>query len=96
VIVGGENGNRVTGGIGRQLRAVLLSPFIRQRLTMFVSTGDHSFVERLAAHLDSGEVVPAIQSRYTLDEAIDAMRHLESGTASGKIVVRVDSDERPR
>ncbi len=96
VIVGGENGNRVTGGIGRQLRAVLLSPFVRQRLTMFISTGDRSFIERLAAHLESGEVVPAIQSRYTLDDAIDAMRHLESGTASGKIVVRADSNEDPR
>jgi NADPH:quinone reductase-like Zn-dependent oxidoreductase len=96
VIVGGENGNRVTGGIGRQLRAVLLSPFIRQRLAMFVSTGDRSFIERLAAHLESGDVVPAITSRHTLDDATDAMRHLESGTASGKIVVRIDSTEHPR
>ena len=31
VIVGGEDGNRVTGGIGRQLRAVALSPFVSQR-----------------------------------------------------------------
>lgn len=96
VIVGGENGNRVTGGIGRQLRAVLLSPFVRQRLTMFISTGDRSLIERLAAHLESGDVVPAIQSRYTLDDAIDAMRHLESGTASGKTVVRIDSSKDPR
>lgn len=28
VIVGGEDGNRFTGGIGRQLRAVALSPFV--------------------------------------------------------------------
>jgi len=34
VIVGGENGGRVTGGFGRQLRALALSPFLRQRLTM--------------------------------------------------------------
>lgn len=96
VIVGGENGNRVTGGIGRQLRAVLLSPFIRQRLTMFVSTGDRSFIERLAAHLESGDVVSAIQNRYTLDDATDAMRHLESGKSSGKTVIRVDSSENGR
>jgi NADPH:quinone reductase-like Zn-dependent oxidoreductase len=96
VIVGGENGNRVTGGIGRQLRAVLLSPFVRQRLTMFISTGDRSFIERLAAHLESGEVVPAIQSRYALDDAIDGMRHLESGTASGKTVIHLDSSKDSR
>ena len=91
VIVGGENGNRVTGGIGRQLRAVLLSPFIHQRLTTFMSKERHGFVEQLAAYLESGDVVPAIQSRYTLDHATDAMRHLASGTANGKTVIRIDS-----
>jgi NADPH:quinone reductase-like Zn-dependent oxidoreductase len=90
VIVGGENGNRVTGGIGRQLRAVLLSPFIRQRLTMFMSTGQPSFIERLATHLEAGDVVPAIGGRYTLDDATDAMRQLGSGTAGGKMVIRID------
>jgi NADPH:quinone reductase-like Zn-dependent oxidoreductase len=91
VIVGGENGNRVTGGVGRQLRAVLLSPFVGQRLTTFMSKEHHGFVERLAAFLESGEVVPAVQSRYTLDDATDAMRHLEAGAVSGKIVVQVDT-----
>jgi NADPH:quinone reductase-like Zn-dependent oxidoreductase len=75
---------------------VLLSPFVRQRLTMFISTGDRSFIERLAAHLESGEVVPAIQSRYALDDAIDGMRHLESGTASGKTVIHLDSSKDSR
>lgn len=89
VIVGGENGNRVTGGIGRQLRAVLLSPFVDQRLTTFISKEHHGFVERLAAYLDSGEVVPAIQGRYVLDDTVDAMRHLGSGRSSGKTVIRV-------
>jgi NADPH:quinone reductase-like Zn-dependent oxidoreductase len=63
---------------------------------MFISTGDRSFIERLAAHLEAGDVVPAIQSRYTLDDAIDAMRHLESGTARGKTVIHLDSSKDPR
>jgi NADPH:quinone reductase-like Zn-dependent oxidoreductase len=96
VIVGGENGNRVTGGIGRQLRALLLSPFVRQRLTTFMSKERHGFVERLAAYLESGEVVPAIGSRYTLGDADTAMRHLGSGMSSGKTVIRVDSGDDPR
>lgn len=96
VIVGGENGNRVTGGIGRQLRAVLLSPFVRQRLTTFMSKERHGFVEQLAVFLESGAVAPAIQSRYSLDDATDAMRHLGSGTSSGKTVIHVDRSEDPR
>ena len=96
VIVGGENGNRVTGGFGRQLRAVALSPFVRQRLTMFMSTEHHSFVERLAVYLGSGEVVPAIRSRFPLERAVEAMRQLESGTSSGKTVIRIDGGGDPR
>ena len=35
VITGGEEGGSFSGGMNRQLRAVALSPFLRQRLTMF-------------------------------------------------------------
>lgn len=96
VIVGGEDGNRITGGIGRQLRAVLLSPFVRQRLTTFMSKEHHRSVEQLAAHLESGDVVPAIRNTHTLDDATDAIRRFESGTASGKTVVRIGDSRDPR
>ena len=35
VIVGGEDAGRVTGGMGRQLRAIALSPLCRIPATMF-------------------------------------------------------------
>lgn len=89
VIVGGEGGGRFTGGIGRQVRAVMLSPFVRQRLTMFIATEHHSFIERLATHLASGAVVPAIDRTVTLDEVPDAIRALEAGRVRGKMVVQV-------
>ncbi|NNE96208.1 MAG: NAD(P)-dependent alcohol dehydrogenase [Acidimicrobiales bacterium] len=89
VIVGGENGNRVTGGISRQLRAVALSPFVSQRLTMFISREHHELIERLAVLLESGDVVPAIGGRFPLEQAPEAMRQLESGQASGKTVINV-------
>ena len=37
VITGGENGGSWLGGIGRNIGAQLLSPFVRQRLTAFVA-----------------------------------------------------------
>lgn len=92
VIVGGEDGNRVTGGVGRQIRAVLLSPFVSHRLTMFMSTEAHSFIERLAEHLESGAVVPAVSNRFPLDQAREAMRQFETGAARGKTVIRVADD----
>ena len=89
VIVGGENGNRVTGGIGRQLRALALSPFVAQRLTTFISTEHHSCIERLAEHLQAGSVAPVIGARFTLDKATDAVRRMENGDTSGKTVIVV-------
>lgn len=89
VIVGGEGGGRWTGGIGRQLRAVALSPFLSQRLTMFMSEEHHGRMERLAALIESGEVVPAVSERFDLADVSEAIRRLEAGQISGKAVIVV-------
>ncbi|MGB3828751.1 MAG: NAD(P)-dependent alcohol dehydrogenase [Ornithinimicrobium sp.] len=97
VIVGGEDGNRLTGGVGRQLRAMALSPFIRQRLTTFISTESHTVIDRLADHLASGTVTPAIGQRFELADLSEAMRHLAAGDTRGKtaIIVRSRRGARP-
>ena len=87
VIVGGEGGGTVTGGIGRQLRAKLLSPFVPQRLTFFLSTEHHSHIERLARFMKDGDVIPAVGRRYRLEEVPEAIADLEAGRARGKSVV---------
>ncbi len=89
VIVGGEDGGRWTGGIDRQLRALALSPFVRQRLTMFISNEHHADLERLAQLIEAGELTPIIDKTYPLHQAPDAMRHLEAGHARGKLVITV-------
>jgi NADPH:quinone reductase-like Zn-dependent oxidoreductase len=87
VIVGGEDGNKITGGIGRQLWALMLSPFISQRLTTFVSKENFSFMERLADHIESGAVTPAVQATFGLGDAADAIDLLNTGKANGKNVI---------
>ena len=89
VIVGGEGGGRITGGIGRQLRAAMWSPFSRQRMAFFVSDEDRRFIEPLAGYLADGSVVPAIGRRCSLDEVPDAIRRMEAGKLSGKTVITV-------
>lgn len=91
VFVGGEGGNRVTGGIGRQMGASLLSLFIKQRLTMFISSENYSIMERLREFIQSGAVKPSIGQRFDLNDAPEAMHQLEVGKARGKIVIRVRS-----
>lgn len=95
VIVGGEGGGKLTGGIGRQIRAKLLSPFVPQRLTFFISEEHHRHMDRLAGYLSDGEVVPPIGRRYRLGSVRDAIDDLIKGNGEGKsvIVVRKNGSE---
>jgi NADPH:quinone reductase-like Zn-dependent oxidoreductase len=90
VIVGGEGGGRVTG-MGRQLRALALSPLVGQRLTTLGPKEHYTVLERLTELIEDGKLVPAIERTYPLDEVPDAMRHLEAGRARGKLVIAVSS-----
>ena len=89
VIVGGEQGGNWTGGFGRQLRAVALSPFVSQRLTMLASKEHHSHVEEVGRFIEAGQVTPIVDRTYPLAEVPDAMRHLEAGHARGKIAITI-------
>lgn len=89
VIVGGEEGGKWTGGFGRSLRAPLLSPFVRQRLTMLASKERAGDLERLSPLIEAGKVVPSIDRTYPLDRVAEAMRHLEAGEVRGKVAMTI-------
>ena len=89
VIVGGEGGGPLLGGTDRQLRAALLSPFVRQTLGSLFSTVVAADLERLRELLEAGQVVPVIGRTWPLREAPDAVRQLEAGHARGKIAIAV-------
>lgn len=89
VIVGGEGGDRWIGGTDRQLRALVLSPFVRQRLRTFIAVVRQEDLRKLKALIEAGNVTPVIDRTYSLEEAPDAVRHLEAGRTRGKVVVSV-------
>ena len=89
VIVGGEEGGNVTGGFGRQVRALVLSLFVGQRLTMLASKERYTDLEELRPFLESGQVTPVIDRTYTLTNVPEAMGHLEAGRARGKVAITV-------
>jgi NADPH:quinone reductase-like Zn-dependent oxidoreductase len=89
VIVGGEGGDRLTGGFWRQMIAPLVSLFVPQRLTTFVSTEHYRYIEALAGFIERGEVTPAVGRTYRLDEVAAAIDDLASGRAQGKSVIVV-------
>jgi NADPH:quinone reductase-like Zn-dependent oxidoreductase len=86
VFVGGENSGSLTG-MGRQLRGVLISPFLRQRLAPLLAKERAGDYESLAALIEAGKVAPSVDRSYPLPEAPEAMRQLESGQVRGKVVI---------
>ncbi|MEZ5175514.1 MAG: NAD(P)-dependent alcohol dehydrogenase [Acidimicrobiia bacterium] len=92
VIVGAEGGGRWTGGVGRSLRAFILSPMVPQRLTSFIAKEGHEHIARVAEYLRTGEMVAAVGERFELADAAEALRRLEAGTTSGKSVIIVKAD----
>lgn len=87
VIAGGEGGDRLTGGVHRQLRAVLWSPFIGQTLTTFISKERLEDLEELARLAETGDLRPAVDRTWSLAEAADAIAHLTDGHTRGKAVL---------
>jgi NADPH:quinone reductase-like Zn-dependent oxidoreductase len=89
VIVGGEGDARWSPGLGRQMHATVLSPFVAQRLTMVFNQEHFSGLDRLAALAADGEIASFMDRPYPLAEAADAVRHLAAGQAAGKVVITV-------
>jgi NADPH:quinone reductase-like Zn-dependent oxidoreductase len=87
VIVGGEGGGRWLGGIDRQLRATMLSPFVSQKLGTFVAKAKGEDLVVLTDLIEAGKVTPAIDKEYPLSEVPAAIRHLAEGHARGKVVI---------
>jgi NADPH:quinone reductase-like Zn-dependent oxidoreductase len=87
VIAGGETSGRWLAGFDRQLRALLLSRFVGQRLTTFVSTQNHDDLIVLTELIDAGQVTPVIDRTYPLSEVPKAIQYLQDGHARGKVVI---------
>ncbi len=89
VIVGGEEGGSLTGGMDRQMRAMTLSLFVGQRLTGVLCKERSADLERLTELVEAGKVTPSIDRTYPLAQVPDAMRHLAAGETRGKVAITV-------
>jgi NADPH:quinone reductase-like Zn-dependent oxidoreductase len=89
MIVGGETDGRWLGGTDRQLRALMLSRFVGQKLGTFVSSENHEDMIVLKDLIESGKLTPVIDRTYPLSETPEAIRYLEQGHARGKVLITV-------
>jgi NADPH:quinone reductase-like Zn-dependent oxidoreductase len=88
LVIAGSEKARWTG-VGRQLGALMLSPFTRQRLTMYISRHRQADLETLSQLIGTGQVTPLIGRTYPLADVPEAIRHLQDGHARGKIAITI-------
>lgn len=89
VIVGGETDGRWLGGSDRSLRAIALSPFVKQQLGTFVAKENAADLTVLCELVDSGQISPFIDRVFPLSDVADAIRHLVEGRSRGKTAVAI-------
>ncbi|MGK5444219.1 NAD(P)-dependent alcohol dehydrogenase [Micromonospora sp. URMC 105] len=88
VLVGGEGATgKLLQGFDRQLRALLLSPLVGQRLIPLVAKESSENLDALTALVDAGRLRPVLDRSWPLAQVADAIRHVEAGHARGKNVV---------
>ncbi|MDY6810312.1 MAG: NAD(P)-dependent alcohol dehydrogenase [Actinomycetota bacterium] len=89
VIVGGEGGGNLLGGIQRQLGAILLSPFVKHRLVGIIAKESGDDLAVLRSMVEAGTLRPTLDRTFALSEAAKAMDYLTEGQVRGKLAVSI-------
>ena len=86
VLVGGRGGPWLMG-TGRTIRALMLSPFVGQRMPFFISLRNKEDLAVLKELIEAGKITPVIDKTYPLSETPEAVAYVDEGHARGKVVV---------
>ncbi len=81
------SGRWMGGFLRRAVQALVVSPFVPQRLRPFASTEKYEDLVVLTELIESGKVTPVIDSTYPLREAAEALSHYGAGHARGKVII---------
>jgi NADPH:quinone reductase-like Zn-dependent oxidoreductase len=86
VLVGGSGGKWFMG-TGRTLRAVVVSPFVGQRLRSFFSKPRGADLDVLKELIEAGKITPVIDRTFPLSETPEAIRYVGERSTQGKTVI---------
>jgi NADPH:quinone reductase-like Zn-dependent oxidoreductase len=90
VMVGGPNEGVWIGALSGSIRAMIVSPFVPQKLVFLLAELSPADIGYLRDLLQAGKITPVIDRRYPLRELPEAIRYLEQGHARGKVAIDVD------
>lgn len=92
VLVGGEGGGRLIMGLDRNMRAMIVSPFVGQRFAPILSITKRDDLDTVSGLLADGSIKPVLDRVFPLAETAAALHYLASGEVRGKVVVTVASE----
>ncbi|MGZ3145175.1 NAD(P)-dependent alcohol dehydrogenase [Lentzea chajnantorensis] len=82
-------GGSLVGPLRLLLKAKLRSAFVRDRLHVLTTAPDRTVLAELRRLAESGAVTPVVDRTFSLAQAPDAIRYVETGHARGKVVITV-------
>jgi NADPH:quinone reductase-like Zn-dependent oxidoreductase len=88
LVLVGAGGGRL-GPMTRLIGGMVRMRLPRQRLTTFIAAVRREDLETLTGLIEAERLRPIIDRSYPLEQVPDALRHVESGKARGKVVIRI-------
>ena len=89
VLSSGESDGRWIGPVDRIVKALVLSPFVSQKLATFTVKPNREDLQLLKQFIEDGTLTLVIDRTYRLAQVPEAIRYLEEGRARGKVVITV-------
>ena len=89
LVLSGGAGGRWIGPLGTFATAIVLDRVVKQNLHLLSADVNSADLETLVEFVDDGTVRPVIDRTYPIEETPAAVRYVEGGHASGKVVVTV-------
>jgi len=84
-----NGGGHATGKLGRVIRGMVASMFVRQQAKPTVKTTNRDDLVALAELIEGGKIIPVIDRTYPLAETAVAIRHVGTGRARGTVVITI-------
>lgn len=89
---GGPDAGNWVGPLAGPIKALMYAPFVSEEFLPFLAELNQEDLTLLGNLIQSGEVTPVIDRRYSLSEVPDAIRYLEEGHARGKVIITIEPE----
>jgi NADPH:quinone reductase-like Zn-dependent oxidoreductase len=89
VISSGESEGRWIGPVERVIKALVLSPFVSQKMASFTVKPNREDLQLLKQFIEDATLTPVIDRTYPLAQVPEAIGYVEEGHARGKVLISV-------